>query len=237
MKFNNKAFFSIKDKKYRNWDGYSLSYTYDFIKEIENIIDLNDIETVFDIGSRDACQSLEFSDWFPESKIYCFEPVPQNAEWCKENIKDRDNIIFEEIAISEKDEEIDFFVVTNGNIGASSLLKANKNHHHGSSYNQEKIKIKSMKAETYMKKNNLLKVDLLWMDVQGSELSVLRSFSNHLKNVKAIHTEVALSHVYENSTLKNELINFMEDNNFSLRKCITNELNIEEDLIFVNKTK
>lgn len=235
MKFNKKAFSSINEKKYRNWDGYSLSYTYDFIKEIENIIDLNKIETIFDIGSRDACQSLELSDWFPESKIYCFEPVPKNAEWCKENIKGRNNIIFEETAISEKDEEIDFFVVTNGNIGASSLLKANKNHHHGFTYNQERIKIKSTKAETYMKKNNLSKVDLLWMDVQGAELNVLKSFSNNLSNIKAIHTEVALSHVYENSTLKKDLINFMEDNNFNLIKCITNELNIEEDLIFINK--
>ncbi len=235
MKFNKNAFLSVFDKKYRNWDGYSLAYTYDFIEAIEKIIDLNAIEIIFDIGSRDACQALEFSDWFPQSKIYCFEPVPQNADWCRQNIKNRENIFFEQIVISEKNEEIDFFVVKNGNIGASSILKANKNHFYGNTYDQEALRINSTRAETFIKMNNLPNVDLLWMDVQGAELNVLKSFADELKNIKAIHTEVALSHVYENATLKNELIEFMKNNNFDLIKCITNQLGIEEDLVFVNR--
>lgn len=233
--FNKNAFSSMHDKKYRNWDGYSLIYTFDFIKNIENLIDLNNVQVIFDIGSRDACQTLEMSDWFPNSKIYCFEPVPQNAEWCKKNTARRKNIFFEEAAISEVDGDVDFFVVTNGNIGASSLLNANKNHFYGNTYKQEQIKIKSTKASSYIKNNKIQNVDLIWMDVQGAELNVLKSFENEIKNIKAIHTEAALSSVYNGASTKYDIIEFLENNDFKLIKCLKNDLGIEEDLIFINR--
>ena len=94
MKFNQNAFYSNRERKYSNWEGTVLSLTFDFIDRIRNKIDLENINHILDIGSRDACQALELSDWFPNSKIHCFEPIPETAEWCKKNIKDRNNIIF-----------------------------------------------------------------------------------------------------------------------------------------------
>jgi FkbM family methyltransferase len=235
MKFNKNAFQSINDRKYRNWDGYSLIYTHPFLEKIINKIDLNKIEVVFDIGSRDCCQALEFSDWFPETQIYAFEPIPQSAEWCKKAIEGRNNIKFFDYAVSQTDGTIDFYETTNGNIGASSTLKKNDKHHYGSQYQQKKISINSIKAKTFIEKNNINKVDLIWMDVQGAEIDVLSSFENHLNNVKAIHTEVGLSEIYEKSTIKNELIEFMEKRNFSVDHVISNNEGVEQDIIFINQ--
>jgi cell division FtsZ-interacting protein ZapD len=73
------------------------------------------------------------------------------------------------------------------------------------------------------------------MDVQGAEIDVLSSFENHLNNVKAIHTEVGLSEIYEKSTIKNELIEFMEKRNFSVDHVISNNEGVEQDIIFINQ--
>lgn len=234
MKFNPTAFNSIHDRKYSNWDGPSLAYTYDFIDIIKNYIDLYDIDIIFDIGSRDCCQSLEMSDWFPESKIFAFEPVDSNADWCQKSINDRNNIQFFKSVISKIDGVVSFYEVTNGNIGASSLLQKNDGHAYGSSYQQKETFVQSIRGDSFLSKNNIDELDLIWMDVQGSEIEVLDSFGECLKSVKAIHTEVGLSEVYQKSTLKKDLIEYLKQKGFTLKKSISNPLNIEEDCIFIN---
>jgi hypothetical protein len=86
-----------------------------------------------------------------------------------------------------------------------------------------------------LKNNSIDKIDLIWMDVQGAEMEVLKSFGEHLQNIKAIHSEVGLDKIYQNSTVKNELIQFMEENGFFVECCLTNNLGIEEDIVFINK--
>lgn len=234
-KYNKNAFSSNSERRYSNWEGTVLSLTFDFIKKIENKIDLENIEHVLDIGSRDACQTLELSDWFPSSKVYCFEPIPETAQWCKKNVKGRENIFFYEKAIGSTDGIVKFHKVINGNIGGSSLYKANADHNYGRSYIQEEIQVDCVRGDTFIKQNSINQIDLIWMDVQGAEIEVLKSFGNDLQNIKAIHSEVGLDRIYQNSTTKNELINFMEEHNFFVECCLTNSLGIEEDIIFINK--
>lgn len=235
MNFNPKAFSSSLERRYSNWEGTVLCLTYDLIKNIENRIDLESIQTVFDIGSRDACQSLELSDWFPNSKIYCFEPVQENADWCRKNIQDKKNILFFQKAIGLTNGIVKFHKVINGNIGASSLYKANSNHYYGRSYIQQEISVECVRGDTFLRQESVKTADLLWMDVQGAEIEVLQSFGDDLCNTKIIHTEVGLDRIYEKSSVKTELIELMNQKGFETSKCLTNSLGIEEDIIFLNK--
>jgi fructose/tagatose bisphosphate aldolase len=66
-------------------------------------------------------------------------------------------------------------------------------------------------------------------------MEVLKSFGNNLENIKAIHSEVGLDKIYENSTVKTELIEFMESKGFIVECCLGNDLGIEEDIVFINK--
>ncbi len=209
-----------------------MAYTYDFIKHIEEYIDLNDINVVFDIGSRDGCQALEFSDWFPASKIYLFEPVPTSYDFCVENTKERGNIICNNSAFANYDGSTKFYQVVNGNVGASSLFKVTPSYSH---YEQQPIDVVVTKAKTFIEKNNIQKVDLLWVDVQGAEIDCFSGFEEHLENIKAIHTEVGLSAYYENGTDYDNLLRFMDANNFEPVKVLNNEAGLEVDVIFINR--
>jgi hypothetical protein len=71
---------------------------------IENFINFiknyNDNFIIFDIGSRDCAQSIEFYNVFPNSKIYAFECNPNTLEICKKNIEpysDRITLIYDNI--------------------------------------------------------------------------------------------------------------------------------------------
>lgn len=232
--YNPTAFSGFHDMKFKNRDGYMYTHTWQFIKSIEKIIDLQGVNTVFDIGSRDGCQSLEFAHWFPNAKVFCFEPVPENILWCKRNAELCNRITVIEKAVSDIDGFVDFHVVNNGNVGASSLYIANPHHGYGATLNQTKISVESIRAESFLSQNNVNVPQLLWMDVQGAELSVLNSFGQSLQKVKAIHTEVGLDLIYKSSTLKQDLINFMDKMGFYVYTSISNSLGIEEDVIFVN---
>jgi len=238
MKYINNAFNSIDDRRYRNWDGYSLVYTYDFIKSLEPHLDMNDINVIFDIGSRDGCQSMELSDWFPEATIYLFEPVEHNFNYCKDiQVVNRGNIKPFKLALSDTNGVVDFYEVINGNVGASSLLKTKNENSHILNYGKQvKTTVESICGDIFMKNNMIESVDLIWMDVQGAELLVLNGFTDNINNVKAIYTEVAVNSEYSNGTNKDELLDFMSRLNFKPIKYIGEPNQFTElDIIFMNK--
>lgn len=238
MKFNPRAF--NKDTRlipYENWDGPTLCYTYDFIEAIRSKVDLEDCPVIFDIGSRDACQALELSDWFPESEIHIFEPVPQSAEWCRKNVEkwSRPNCRVHQLALSDATGIQQFNIVNNGNIGASSLLLPNVDHPEGRGYSTTLTNVHTKTAKRFMGENGIDRVDLIWMDVQGAEFPVLQGFQEHLLRVKAIHTEVGVQQVYEGAITEDQLTVWMDANDFEVAARIENRKGFEVDLVFVNK--
>ena len=103
-----------------------------FLTHIENK-DNNFI--IFDIGSRDCQQSIEFYHAFPNSKIYAFECNPNTLDICKKNIEPySDRITLIEGAVCDYDGNITFYPINqkktittweDGNPGASSIFKSN----------------------------------------------------------------------------------------------------------------
>ena len=57
-----------------------------FLKYI-NLNSYDDYITIFDVGSRDCMQSIEFYNKFPNAKIYDFECNPNTIPLCRKNIK------------------------------------------------------------------------------------------------------------------------------------------------------
>jgi len=55
-------------------------------KFINYINDKNKAYVIFDIGSRDCQQSIEFYKTFPNAKIYAFECNPNTLDLCEQNI-------------------------------------------------------------------------------------------------------------------------------------------------------
>lgn len=234
--YNANAFSSTEDWRYKNKDGFTLVLTFDFIKAIESVVDLNDIKVIYDIGSRDGCQAMELSDWFPESTIHLFEPVPNSYQSCVLQAQNRNNISLYEMALSNEDVTTTFYEVDSKNVGASSLLKINDLSRGWITEggNIKEISVQAHRADTLIDKKELPIPDLVWMDVQGAELQVLKGFGEHLKHVKVIHTEVGIRPLYEGGTSKDELLNYMTNNSFECVAEIKNQFGREVDLVFVN---
>jgi len=204
-----------------------------FIKnifDIDNKIDFNYPFIIFDIGSRDCIQSIEFYKLFPNAKIYAFECNPNTIDICKQNIKNYDDrIILIDSAITDYDGEISFYPIDqnktitswkDGNPGASSIFKNNGTYIY-EKYFQYEISVSCYRLDTIMKKYNIPIVDIIWMDLQGAELLALKGLGKYLEKVKYIHTEVSHKELYFGQVMYDELNNFITSNNFILKNKLS----------------
>jgi FkbM family methyltransferase len=72
---------------------------------------------------------------------------------------------------------------------------------------------------------------MLKMDVQGYEMSVLRSCGDKLRKFKLIQSELSGLSMYQNQTTPKALFSFMEDNGFA-PICLLNNFNNEDKSIY-----
>lgn len=188
-------------------------------------------KVIFDIGSRDCNESVAFSELFPASRIFAFEPNPNQKNICESNIRAHHNIEFFDIALSKSSGVMDFYI-TNGNVGASSLLRP----HFVPWASDQSVSISSVKVETLDEfcSKHTVRPDLIWMDVQGNELNTLQGGAETLKTVKAIYTEAGLSAYYDGHTMKPDIVKFLDCAGFDL---VEEKIDWEKEvnLIFIKR--
>ena len=208
-----------------------------FIKYIEN---KNAEYVIFDVGSRDCMQSIEFYNHFPNAQIYAFECNPNTIEICKKNIEPyKDRITLIEGAVCDYDGDITFYPINqkntitswkDGNPGASSIFKSN-GEYTIEKYVQDEITTNCHRLDTVMQKNGISKVDIIWMDLQGAELLALKGLGDFIQDLIYIHTEVSYKAMYTGQVMYNELNDFIISNGFTIK----NKLQLkgwQEDIIY-----
>jgi len=204
-------------------------------EKLQNIIG-KDAKVILEIGGHYGEDTLRFYKYFPNSKIYTFEPDPRNIEIIKKTCSNIDSIKLIERAVSNvSDKELEFYQVYNKKMednlqekykyignktyknlklsgsGASSLKNTNRtdlNIHN-------KIIVKSIKLDNWCKKEDMDVIDFIWIDVQGAEKEVIEGAKNILPNVKYIQLEYGETS-YEGGLSKKQTYDMMINNNFKL---------------------
>jgi FkbM family methyltransferase len=171
-------------------------------------------KVILDIGSRDLGQSIELGSVFPNAKIYAFEPNPEQFKICAELAKNYPNITAIPKAVSNITGTLDFYV-THGNVGASSTLEP-LDVPFGTSRDFTKITVESIILYDWLNAEGIDQVDVMWMDAQGIELSVLKSLGEKLEKVKYLHCEAAEIGYYKGHQLKAELDEYLVSMGFDL---------------------
>ena len=196
-----------------------------FVREATKWIDPRSVAVALDVGSLDGEVSRHFRSLFPRSRICAFECNPAALETCRRTLGGLDRAQLVEAAVCDSDGEVEFHPIDpgrtrtphpDGNIGASSLFLAAPGYPH-ERYAQSTIRVPSLRLDTWAAGAGISAVDLLWMDVQGAELLVLRGMGGLLSSVRIIHTEVEFKPMYEGQPLFSEVDTFLREAGFVRR--------------------
>jgi FkbM family methyltransferase len=190
---------------------------------IENIIDSNWV--VIDIGSCDG----NYVEWFNKKidksgKIISIELHPENYQKIKQNFLNNENVEVLNYAVSEIDGEIDYYVgearwlhnIIGCDVNGKECLPAGK--------------IESITLNTLLE--NYEKIDLIKIDVEGAELSILKGMNKVYNKVNNLIVECHNQKDWEE--LKKILIIDYKFECFNNSSNVENKpkINIDSDLAY-----
>ena len=172
---------------------------------------------ILEAGAGYGTHTKKFAESFPEGKIYAFEPISELYEVTRNAIKNYPNVTLFNSALAEKKKnKVNIRVSKNRQHESSTILKPNENLAKfypkiDLSSNRE---VEATDLESVVSNLKLLKIDLLWLDLQGAELQVLKDAENCLGKILYIYLEVANQVFFEGGSTKNEVEQFMIKNHF-----------------------
>lgn len=171
------------------------------------------VGVIFDIGANTGVYSILSNKVNPDAKIFSFEPYPVNVTRLKKNLglnNTKAEIV--EKALGNEPGTINFAVPANDSIAdtSSAEIDFSKSTYDG------KIKWKTIEVEqttldTFVTKNNLDRVDLMKIDVEGYEEAVFKGASGFFNKYKpVIQCEILLD-----ERRKSFFENFLRENGYT----------------------
>ena len=154
------------------------------------------------------------------STIYAFEPVPQLYKLSLSATKGFKNIKIYPLALSDKNGTATFYVSEDiskpGVPSQSSSLLAPQEHlnHAKHVVFPKKITVNTATIDAWAENNNVDHIDLMWLDMQGHELSALKASTTILSTVKLIYTEVEFVKAYKGQALYKEMKEWLATQGF-----------------------
>ncbi len=185
-----------------------------------NLLD-NSPPVVFDVGAFIGDTIEQFKSSFPDSDIHAFEPFDESFIVLKNRFQKTDKIFLNNIAIGDQSLAKTNMYITQ-NKGSSSLLKPTKDANEFWEGNplstQKEVKVGTITIDDYCQKQNIKSIDILKIDVQGSEINVLQGAEQMLKErrVKLIFTEISIAPNYKGQSEIDEVIKLLRKNEYKI---------------------
>ena len=221
---------------------YSKIYENSF--DLLNIINSHKIDVVLDVGASWGGYAKTLRRFGYKKKIISFEPVNEtHSKLLKNSLNDAEWQVHKKIIISNKNIK-KLSINVSKDYDNSSVLDLSKLHaeNHQNSQYTHKEEVESDSLDNLINYYSLGEKNLmLKIDVQGSEMDVLKSAINNLSKFKLIQIELSLQTLYEGQTLYKEILNFMNDHNYDIwnifpgyKKKTVGQL-FQFDAVFYNK--
>lgn len=197
--------------RYQAW-----AYNYNEANTIKKIVakNLNSGEIFIDVGANIGAISFLGSKIVGKSgKVYAFEPEEKNLHIFQKNISfnNLNNINLVPLACTEKSGFATFNISKNSGehslgetISPSNIIKS--------------IKIKTISLDDFTKKNNINKIKLIKIDVEGQELSVLRGAKSILKKA----SPKLLFECWDKNKFE-AIAKLLDSYNYKIKKVTTND--------------
>ena len=141
-----------------------------------------DLRVAVDLGSNIGISALYFLTRHPEARVWCYEPVPRNADRLEDNLADhRERYVLRRAAVAERAGRVRFGVEDSGRYGGIGRDT-------GAEIEVDCLDVNHVLAEVLAE---VERIDILKVDTEGSELATVRAIApEHLERIETIYLEV-----------------------------------------------
>lgn len=141
---------------------------------------------IVDAGANIGLASIYFANRFPDSKIIAIEPESSNYKLLEINVSPYENIIPLNMALWNKNEQIDLVDPGLGKWGFMTQAESDQT----SASAKKCHTVMGITVNEIMTRNGLEKIDILKMDIEGAEREVFMSSPSWVGKVDALIVEL-----------------------------------------------
>lgn len=177
---------------------------------------------IIDAGAFDGAESIVMSQVWPQGHLHAFEPVPEIFKSLAEKTRPFSNISAYNLALGTTDGMCEMyvseFVNAPGSASHSSSLLPPKEVYEYAPHVAfpRTVTVNACKLDTWAQNNHIEKIDMLWLDMQGFELDMMKASPIILSTVKVILTEVEFVEAYQDQYLYQDIKDWLEGQGFVL---------------------
>tara|TARA_B100001057_G_scaffold498998_1_gene607955 strand:- start:3483 stop:4373 length:891 start_codon:yes stop_codon:yes gene_type:complete len=197
-----------------------------YIEALKELIKYDKKNTIFDVGAHKGETLSIFKQYFPNSKIYSFEPFENSYQELKKTSLLLENTEAFNIGLSNfKGREKFYSYIDDGDPNLSVINSSTKlidGAMESFGYKTPK-KIQTVECEfdtidEFVKNHDIKAIDILKIDVQGSEYKVLEGADSIISSgkVKVIYLEILVVNQYDEQKSFNHYLNFFEQKKYDL---------------------
>jgi FkbM family methyltransferase len=148
---------------------------------------------------------------WPRGHVYAFEPVPGLFKKLVARTSSLRNVTCYQLALGGSVATSRLHVSGGESDGSSSLLAPSGHlEEHPRVTFDERIPVSVTTLAAWAQATRVSRVDFLWLDLQGSELEVMKAGEDLLRAATVVYTEVSLKPMYVGGPLYPELRAWME---------------------------
>jgi FkbM family methyltransferase len=220
-----------------------VSYIDPYIEQLR-LLKNHPVKVVFEVGAADGRDCLKYAELFPDAQIIAFEPVPSSFAKLQDQVKSLgDRISINNVALCDAPGTAEFNIAEWDD--ASSLLKSNQTGSTFDVYNTTRhtIQVSTESIDNYVQKTGITRIDLLKMDAQGAELSILKGAENQISKgyIPLIYTEVSFLEIYQGVPTFETICTYLKERGYKLHNLYGLNTNQKGELawgdaIFVRNT-
>ena len=187
----------------------------DLLHDISMDDNIEDINTVFDVGANTGQTLRLFADIFPRSTIYSFEPVYSSFRKLKKNNSHVENAKLFQIGFSDKKSRVKIYHQSDS--GLNSIKKSINKPDINLDNSFEEITIDTI--DSFCERNHINQIDLLKIDAEGMDLKVIKGAKALMKSHKIKYLLIETGFGVDNirNTPYDDVNKYLTNRNYKLR--------------------
>jgi FkbM family methyltransferase len=171
------------------------------VNQINNLVNSNAV--IFDVGANVGLTTLPFAKHVSDGIVHAFEPDSENFEQLSKNVEINSfqNVSLHKIALQESEKQISSILYMRRAVDGDKLINRGLSTlEKFEIHNKDTEIVNTTTVDKFVKDNCIAKLDLIKIDVEGSESRVIEGGKD---TIEKFHPII----IYEYSTIIDALIN------------------------------